>query len=149
MSDFQLTSMEAMRRWQGAWAAFWQRVAAHMFGVAREHVVDEAFEPSDSQLAIATIERLCRDIGLGQSWVAWVAEVNSVLPDPEAATPSSWLPYQLSLPPEEPAGATATLLSRVNRDRLEGWAASWILYHLALARAVRELRGHSPLGQVT
>jgi hypothetical protein len=119
---FQLTSTEAMHRWQGTWAAFWQRVAGHMFGVAREHVIDEAFEPRDSQPALAM----------------------SALPDPEAATPSSWLPYQLSLPPEEPAGATATLLSRVNRDRVEDWAASWILYHLALARAVRELRGKGP-----
>lgn len=151
MSDPQLTSigMETARRWQSAWAVFWQRVAAHMLGVAREHVVDEPFEPGDSQLALAMIERLCQDIGLGQSWVVWVTEVNSALPDPEVATPSTRFPQQLPLPPEEPVGATATLLNRASRDRLEGWAASWILYHLALARAVRELRGHSPLGQVT
>jgi hypothetical protein len=146
MSDLQPIGTSEPAR---AWKMFWQRVASHMFGVAKEHIIDDTFEPDEHQLALAEsiIERLCRDIGLEQRWLAWVTEVNGALPDPDAAMPSPKLPHQLPLPPDEPAGATVKLLSKAGHDQLEGWAASWVLYHLALARAVREVRGRNPLGR--
>lgn len=127
-------------RWRAAWKSFWALVASDLYGTACEQIAEGTLEPEDDDpLAQATIEQLATDVGLdSERWFAWVAKINEVLPG-DTPDPQLW-PHQLPTPPEEPPRAAIRLVKQTSHHHLEGWAASWILYHLSLARAVRHLQ---------
>lgn len=128
------------KRWRRAWASFWNMVAQELYGAALDQVAKDDYEPegNDLRLAEAMLERYCDDAGLdANAWMMWVAEVNDQLPDTELATECTVWPHTLPTPPEEPSSAASRLIKRTVQTRVEAWTASWILYHLALARAVR------------
>ena len=130
------------RRQQEAWKAFWNLVASDMYGAAREHITEDGADPGVKELNVAAemIEHLSSEVGLDtDKWLAWVSELNGRLPE-DTAAPAGFWPEHLPTPPEEPLRAATDLVKRTGHNRLEGIAASWILYHLSLARAVRQFQ---------
>jgi hypothetical protein len=126
--------------WHAAWKSFWTLVASDLHAAACKQIAEGALEPEEGDpLAQATIEHLAQEVGLdSERWFEWVAKVNAMLPG-DTADSQLW-PHQLPTPPEEPPHAAIRLVKQTSHHRLEGWAASWILYHLSLARAVRRLQ---------
>lgn len=127
-------------QWRAIWSSFWANVATELESVASDNIADE-YEPSQHELiqAEAMIESFCLKAQLDvDAWFTWIQALNARLPDLDEPMDTAAWPRNLPVPPEEPEKSTQLLLELSTKGKLEGWAASWILYHLAIARVVRD-----------